>query len=271
MTSFQKIVKYGAIAFAALLAVNIVFGIIWGVGSLAGFLGLNNNENIMDDMKTIITDNTSFQELEIKLGFTSLEIKEGTEFKVETNNSKIEYENKNGKVTIKEKTGFFVLHNSKISNLVIYIPSDMNYLNKIDIEAGAGTIYISNLKTDEFNFDQGAGKVYIENLTVLKDANIDGGAGKMEIISSNFNNIDLDLGAGEFILEAILTGTNEIDSGVGSVRISLLDGIDNYTIKASKGLGSIKIDGKGITNNITYGNGSTFLQVYGGVGSITID
>ena len=93
----------------------------------------------------------------------------------------------------------------------------------------------------------------------------------MEILSSSINNLDLDLGVGEFILNAKLTGNNEIDAGVGNVRVKLVDGLENYTIKASKGLGSIKIDNNEISNDINYGTGSTYINVNGGVGNITVD
>ena len=46
---------------------------------------------------------------------------------------------------------------------------------------------------------------------------------------------------------------------------------ENYTIKANKGIGSIKIDGKEVSNDITYGNGENNIKIDGGIGEIKID
>ena len=103
MTGVQKVIKYCAIAFAILLVVNIVFGILWLVGSLSGILGLtSNDDNIMENMEVIGSEETIINKLKIELDFTSLEIKRGEDFKVETNNSKVKYRNKDGTIEIEE-------------------------------------------------------------------------------------------------------------------------------------------------------------------------
>lgn len=108
MTSVQKVIKYCAIGFAILLIVNIIFGILWAVGSLSGFLGLTVNTDINKNMEIIGTEQSNINSLDIELGFTSLEIKRGNEFKVESNNSNIKYYSKNGDVEIKEKDSFLI-------------------------------------------------------------------------------------------------------------------------------------------------------------------
>ena len=107
MTSVQKVIKYCAIAFAILLVINIVFGILWLVGSLSGVLGLTSNDNnIMEYMEVIGSEETTVNKLKIELGFTSLEIKRGEEFKVETNNSKVKYKNNHAIINIEEESNY---------------------------------------------------------------------------------------------------------------------------------------------------------------------
>lgn len=273
MTSAQKVIKYCAIAFAVLLVINIIFGILWLVGSLSDVLGLTSNDNnIMENMKVIGSEETTINRLKIELDSTSLEMKSGDKFKVETNNSKVKYKNKNGIIEIEEESNFW---NWKAvntdSSVVIYIPKNMNILQEVDIESSRGVVNVSNLQVNKFDLDQGAGKVLIENLTVTEKSDIDSGTGKMDILSSKFNNLDLNLGVGEFNLNAILTGNNEIESGVGSVNINLMNGLENYKIRAKKGLGSIKINNEEISNNEVYGNGNTNINIEGGIGSININ
>lgn len=62
----------------------------------------------------------------------------------------------------------------------------------------------------------------------------------------------------------------EIEAGVGKLDIDLTDDTDNYTIKVSKGLGSITIDGREVENDKEYGTGETYVRIDGGVGAIEI-
>ncbi len=103
----------------------------------------------------------------------------------------------------------------------------------------------------------GAGKVTIQDLQATQNAKIEGGAGKVEILSGKLNNLDLDMGVGNFSITSTLTGSNKVDAGVGKLELKLEDGIDNYTIRASRGIGSIKINNREISDNREYGTGKT--------------
>lgn len=83
-------------------------------------------------------------------------------------------------------------------------------------------------------------------------------------------NLDLDLGVGKITLTSKLTGINEINSGVGETNINLLGIKEDYQIKVDKGIGSIDIDGENILNNTYYGNGTSRVDIDGGIGSINV-
>ena len=78
------------------------------------------------------------------------------------------------------------------------------------------------------------------------------------------------MGIGKFELASNLTGRNDIDAGVGKLDLNLLDSIENYSIKADKGIGSITINRKEVSDSMQYGNGDTIIDIDGGVGSIEI-
>ena len=153
--------------------------------------------------------------------------------------------------------------------LIVYIPENIVF-ELVNIEAGAGEIKIEDLETKKLSFEIGAGKVEIAKLNVLEEAKIDGGAGKVEILSGNINNLKLNVDVGEFILNDTLTGNNDIEAGIGKLEIDLKDELENYEIKVNKGIGSITIDGKEVSDNTKYGDGKTSIKVDGGIGSIII-
>lgn len=272
MTSLQKIIKYIAIAFAIFLIVNIITAILFGIYSLGNLLGLKDSENItQENLKTISSDITEISKISIECGFTNLQIKSGDIFKVETNNLKISFSENNGNIRIKEENHNWISNrNNPTSQLIIYIPQDLKTLEKVKIESGAGEVNINNLETEILDLEVGAGGVYIENLNVKEKLKLDGGAGKTEIKNSEINNLDAEMGVGEFILQGKLIGKNKIDSGIGAIKINLEDEISNYTIKSRKGIGSISLDGKKIESDITYGSGENTLDIEGGIGSIDI-
>lgn len=271
MTTVQKVIKYLALALAIFIIVNIVSAILSGIYIMSNISGAKNSEKYeLHDMKEIETniETSSISKLEIDIDYSNLTIKKGDKLKVESNSSAISCNQNNNKIIIKERN-----HNwfSKIkaSDLVIYIPTNIMF-EQIDIATGAGEINIEELNAEKLDFEIGAGKVEIQKLNILEKAIIDGGAGKVEILSGTINDLDLDMGVGAFELKAKLTGKNDIDAGVGKLDIDLTDEIDNYTIKVSKGIGSVNINGKEVSNDSKNGNGDTYIEIDGGVGSINI-
>lgn len=271
MTTAQKIIKYLAMGFAAFLIVTIFSAILGGGYALLSALGLiHSNKNIVtEDLKVISDEVTEVSTLNVELAFANLEIKTGDNFKVETNNTKISFKNDNGSIIIKEDDNWKI--NGGESLLVIYLPEDMMDLDETKIETGAGKLNIQTLNTQGLYLELGAGDVQIENLVVTQEAKIDGGVGKTEIKSCEINDLEANLGMGEFIFNGKLTGKSEIDSGIGSININLSDEGENYTIKPSKGIGSIQIDGKEIADGEVWGNGENRIEIDGGIGNIKIN
>ena len=271
MTTAQKIIKYIAMGFAAFLIVTIFSAILGGGYALLSVLGLiHSNKNIVtEDLKVISDEITEISTLKVELAFTNLEIKTGDRFRVETNNSKIFFKNDNGSVVIKEDDNWKI--NDSESVLVIYLPENIMALDETKIETGAGKLNIEDLNTQSLYLELGAGDVQIHNLVVTQKAKIDGGVGKTELSSCEINDLNANLGMGELIFDGKLIGNSKVDSGIGSINMNLVGKENNYTIKPNKGIGSIKIDGKEITDGEVWGNGENTLEVDGGIGSIEIN
>ena len=272
MTTAQKVIKYIAAVFAVYLIITIISAILNGGYALLNTFGLiHKKENMAtEDLKVISSEIKEVSTLQIDLAFTNLYIKIGNDFKVETNNSKITFTNDNGNVKIKEENLNWLNDNNE-SNLIIYIPEDMIAIDETEIETGAGKINIEKLNTQSLYLELGAGDVHIENVVTTAETKIDGGVGKTELKSCEINNLKANLGMGEFVFSGKLTGKSEIDSGVGAIRIKLMDDKGNYKINVSKGLGNVTLDGQKLETDRVYGTGENYLDIDGGVGEIKID
>lgn len=264
MSSFQKVIKYIAIAFAALIIFNIISGIVSGVSVLSGIFSndVNNNLNKLD------VDN-NYRVLDIEVGSVNILIKKGKRFKVETDSDNISFKEVGSKLLITEKESSFLPKKVK-NDLVIYIP-DSYVFDEISIENGAGRVDVDYISADELELDLGAGKVNINKLNVNNEVSIDGGAGEIVVESGLVKNLDLDMGVGRVELNLEIVGTSEIDAGVGEVDLTLLNNSDSYKININKGIGEIVVDGRKMSDNSYYGSGENVINVDGGVGNINID
>ncbi len=263
MTTIQRIIKYLAIGLAIFIIIAISSGVLLGLNIYSDLLGLTRTENLRNEIKTEVqvnnkntkVFNSEIKNLKIDLAYASLDIIQGDKFKVETNSVDINSKQNGNQLVIKEKSNnWFKVDNNR--RVIVTIPKNVT-LDIARIEAGAGQLQIEKLITKSLNLDIGAGKVTIQELQVTENSKIEGGAGKVEILSGKLNNLDLDMGVGNFAITATLTGNNKVDAGVGKLDLKLEDGTDNYTIRVNKGIGSIKLNNKEISNNKEYGTGKT--------------
>ena len=257
MNTTQKVIKTFAICLAALIILSIINGVAHLVTSAFSF---NNDVNINE------TYNGDINNIKIDVGTTNMVIKYGDTFSITAENVSKEFKIKEegNTLVIKEKN-ITIFGNKKSSHTTITIPND---LNNLSIDIGAGKLELSDITSNNFSLNQGAGKVVITNL-ISNNTTIDGGTGELHITSSKLQNLDLDLGAGKCYYNGILLGNNKIDQGVGELILDLYR--EDYTIKASKGLGSITINGESYSKDVTVGEGINDIKIDGGIGSIIIN
>ena len=270
MTTAQKIIKNLALSFACVLIVSIISGILSALYALSGVLGLQKEDKkIKDEMNMINFENSEVATLDIDVAFTNLIIKKGDFLIAETNNENINCKQNNQNLQIKEKQHNWLSRNNK-GDLVVYIPENLEF-EKVRINAGAGKIQIENINTEKLYLELGAGETIIEKINVKDDCKIESGAGKVSILSGNINELNLDMGVVKFEITSVITGNNKINAGIGNLELNIQDNKENYTVKADKGIGSIKIDGKEMADDVTYGDGENSIKIDGGIGSIKID
>lgn len=276
MKTTQRIIKYFAILLAILIIISIVSAILFGLNIFSGILGLTKENISNKENSEILTsvetekyfENRQINNMKIELYYANLIIEVGNNFHVQTNTNNIEYKQSNNQLVVKEKNANLFNSNNQ-RTITITIPVD-TVLDTVSIEAGAGEIQIEKMATKNLDLEIGAGTVNITDLQVTQKAKIEGGAGRLEMLSGEIANLDLEMGIGDLMLATSLSGNNKIDAGIGKLELTLTDGLDNYVIRANKGIGFIKIDGNEINNNVEYGNGKTHLKINGGMGSIEV-
>lgn len=270
MTMLQKIIKYFALALAAFLIFSIISGILGGLYFFTGLLGLQKHSGtIKNEMSVVSFEESNINSLDIDVAFTNLIIKSGESLKIETNNENINYQQNDLNLQVKEKAHNWFFKNNK-GDLIVYIPDGLEF-EKVKINAGAGKIQIENINTKKLSLELGTGETTIEKLNAVDNCKIESGAGKVDIYSGKINNLNLDIGIGKFKLTSSIIGNSKINAGIGSLELNIQGNKEDYKIKADKGIGTIKIDGRIVEDNYAYGDGENEVKIEGGIGSISVD
>lgn len=279
MTPFQKIIKYGAIAFAAYLCIMIIGGIAMAMTVIFGItMGIESiqNKNASQDVVTTkwSQEYSEVANLEIDLDYCELNIKEGEILKVETINSannKFVSELKEDKLVIRDKNTSPEWYHWQnfVPKVTIYIPKDYEF-KKIDLRTGASEAKIDNLKCQRLDIEMGAGTYTINSITA-KNAKIETGAGETTIKNSEFETLKLDGGLGKIAVTSKILKDTDIDCGVGKVELNLIGTMQDYRIKPSTGLGSFMVNNNPVHNEETIGEGNVFINVQAGVGETLVN
>lgn len=280
MSSFQKVIKYCAIAFAILLVVMIISGIGSAAVSVVKLvsgdkISHNDSRNRVD-----FTENfTDVDSLNIDISTGEVVIKSGETFRVEaqnvTDNFKAEVSG-NGTLNVNENgnsTHFLWFNWSGFGNInakiTVYLPEDF-IADEARINMGAGNLTIDNLSTERLTLSAGAGNINGSNITANK-VKFDGGVGSVNLNGVTLNDADMDSGVGSLNIEGVLLGDNSINCGVGSVNLDLNGNVDDYDLDIESGVGTVRVNGEKVKGQYHNSNADNSLEVDGGVGNVSID
>lgn len=278
MTSFQKIIKYGAIAFAIYLVIIIVGAIVATLTTIFGVtIGIENYRNNREPSQIInnewTEDYSNIKNLEIELSVCKLQIKKGDKLKVETYDVSNQFECKANGNTLKIKDKKFNISwfesQNYVPKVIIYIPENITF-DKINIETGVNDSNIEYLNSDKLDLQIGVGKCEIQNISA-KSAKIECGAGETIIKDSTIDTLKLESGIGKLVMTGKIEDSGDIDSGVGKLELNLKGNESKYKIKAETGLGNFTVNGNKVRDDETIGNGNVAVKVNAGVGETTIN
>lgn len=269
MTTFQKIIKYLAIAFGIYLTITI-FSVIIAVGT--SIIGVSTIvDNLENDAEKIsyTKEFSNINKLEVDINVGNLIIKKGESFKVEATdvNKDLICEDINGKLKVKQNGKNFIKNN--YGKIIIYIPENI-VLNEVYIDTGVASSEIEYLIAKKCEIDLGIGSAKISNANIQEKVEIDTGTGELKIDNSTLNNLDLSTGIGKTDITANIIGNSKIESGIGELNIKLLGNKEEYKIITEKGIGQINLNNEKISEG-TIGTGKNVIRIEGGIGTINIE
>lgn len=267
MNSVQKVIKYLALAFAILLSVSIIGGIITGLTGVSYILSGRNNEAVGEMQVYPIEGEIS--SLSLKLSGAKLKIKTADKFSVESNHNYISVKSEGGQLCINETKKLFSVYPKGVT-VILNIPEGFVF-DEATVETGAGKVEIDALSADTLKLSLGAGEAEIKNLTANSRADIDGGAGELNIDGGRLCNLGLDMGVGELTLKSRIEGQSRLDYGIGETKLTLLGSREDYKIEIDKGIGEARVAGESMRDDSVYGTGENGIEIDGGIGAIRIE
>lgn len=279
MTPFQKIIKYGAIAFAIYLSLMIIGGIVIAITTVFGItMGIENLQGSRNSQEAITTkwsqEYSNITNLEINLDYCELEIIEGTTLKVEAtdkSDNQIVAKLQDNKLVIEDKNTNRNWYQGQnfVPKVTIYVPENYE-LEKVSIKTGASETKIEDLKCEKLEIKMGAGKYTIHSITV-KEAKLEAGAGETTIKNATFDTLKLEGGIGKIVATSKILNHAEINCGVGKVDLNLIGTMQDYKIKVSTGFGNFMVNNRKIHDNEIMGEGDVTIKVDAGVGETLVN
>lgn len=159
-------------------------------------------------------------ELDIELKYDELVLEEGDSFSVKV------YNDDENKVTVKESADTLKVKStdrkSQTRKVCIFYPKDVK-LEKLDIEMGAGSVYINReIQTDKLEVEMGAGEFEANASMTAREADLQIGTGSMTFTDLSAEKTDGECGLGE--LNLTMTGEQEdysydVECGVGNMDV----------------------------------------------------
>ena len=240
--------------------------LIVSVVLLICLVGCNKQDVVLDETKTYeIT--SEIHSLDVQISAADFKIVSADEYSVESNLKYLSVSEKDGVLKIVDEAK----SNSNYSNaiLTLYVPNGMVF-DDVDIETGAAKMTVDALSASSVELKLGAGDVRFESLNASAEVDIKGGAGQITIASGTLNDLSLEMGMGELNLTAAVLGESDLKFGVGESNVTLIGSKDDYKVDIEKGLGSITVDGKTVTDYGSSGNGQNLIEIEGGVGAVNL-
>ena len=222
------------------------------------------NENVVLDDSQTYEITSEIHSLDIQINAADFKIVSVDDFSVESNLKYLSVSEKDGVLKIVDESKSSSNYSNAI--LTLYVPNGIVF-DDVDITTGAAKLTVDTLSANSLELKLGAGDVRFESLHVSSVADIKGGTGQITIVSGTLNDLSLEMGMGELNLTAAVLGDSNLKFGVGESNLTLIGSKDDYKVDIEKGLGSISIDGKNVSDFGSSGNGQSHIHIEGGVGA----
>lgn len=233
---------------------------------LVCLVGCSKQDAVLDETK-MYEITSEIHSLDVQINAADFKIVSANDFLVESNLKYLSVSEKDGVLKIVDEAK----SNSDYTNpiLTLYVPNGAVF-DDVDIETGAAKMTVDTLSASLVELKLGAGDVRFESLNASAEVDIEGGAGQITIVNGTLNDLSLEMGMGELNLTAAVLGDSDLKFGVGEYNVILIGSKDDYKVDIEKGIGSITVDGKTVTDFGSSGNGQNHIEIEGGIGTINL-
>lgn len=161
---------------------------------------------------------------------------------------------------------------ASLNKVTIEIPQGMSF-DEIDVELGAGTMEISDIRANEFDAGIGAGELTIKNVETM-ELSAEIGAGELTAENVSTKDADFTVNMGECIYRGTIQGNLDAECDMGNMEFYLTGAEEehNYDIECSAGnidIGGLSVAGLATEREINNGAVSTF-DISCNMGSIIV-
>lgn len=180
-----------------------------------------------------LKDFNAYKTFSLKMHYGEVKLSKGENFDLQV---KI-FEEVKDDITVSLNKGDLVCNSKSNKKFAVGSISGTVPVNtSIELDSGAGDIFLSGFENKYINIDTAAGNVTISNCLCEKELDINTGAGNISIEKVNSFTITLDSGTGNISLSEV--DANEIDCGTGVGNISAFSSIANQ-VSFDTGIGNI--------------------------------
>lgn len=233
----KKFTKISLITAAVFFCLGLI---LWGVGVANGGgykdirndilngkfnIGYNGSKTNMTsgNMQSSSIELPDKMNLNVSVGSAHIRFKDSDDgkFNVEAEGINISWGVDDEDIDISIENKIFVFGEKSAGNVTVYVPIDYKFKN-VDIECGAGEVYLNSLSAENLAFDIGAGEAELNNIDV--------------------KNIDIECGAGNVEINGNVEKGGDIENSIGNITLNLEQSYEYYDYNIECSMGEVNIN-----------------------------
>lgn len=148
--------------------------------------------------------------------------------------------------------------NASQCKIYLYLPEGY-YWDEVDMELGAGIIYVESMEAGKLELEVGAGKLDM-NMVIADSVEVSVGAGEVTLDQMNVNRLELEVSMGNVSASGTVIGNIDAECSMGNIDLYLTGFQEEFNYQLECMAGNIELDGqnygKGITQTQKINNGA---------------
>lgn len=155
---------------------------------------------------------------------------------------KSNYYVKNDTLYIEGFMGNYIGKWSDDNEIIVELPKGVKF-DQIELEIGAGRLEVQNLLAKSADIEIGAGEVIVEGADIQDYFSAEIGAGRLETRNMKAENVELSLSLGECLYQGEIVNNLDAECNMGSMELLIEGGYEDHNYEIECAAGTIDMDG----------------------------